>query len=145
MNLSSSNEEDCPFCQIIHGVLSAREVWRSDEVIAFLPDVPAVVGHTLVLPTRHIRDIWDVDVSLGRILADATGRIAAGVSAATGTRELNIIQSNGVAAGQSVFHLHVHIVPRKPGDRMPALWPVDATWSSNDLERIAESLRAEIS
>lgn len=112
--------------------------------MAFLPDVPAVAGHVLVIPRRHVRDIWDVDIQTCRLLADATRRVAAAVSVATGTRDLNIIQSNGAAAGQSVFHLHVHVVPRHPGDRMPKLWPPDADWSPGSLDAIAANLRSAV-
>lgn len=144
MTWPPSGEEGCPFCAIARGDAPARVVWRSEDIIAFLPDVPAVAGHTLVVPTRHVRDIWDVDRSLARELADATGRVAEMVASATDTRALNIIQSSGAAAGQSVFHLHVHVVPRQPGDRMPELWPPDAHWSSNNLDQIAADLRTVV-
>lgn len=142
MTSSPSDEENCAFCAIVQGRASARVVWHSEDIIAFLPDVPAVAGHTLVIPTRHVRDIWDVDLRLGRKLADATSRVAEGVASAVGTRQINIIQSSGVAAGQSVFHLHVHVVPREAGDRMPKMWPPDADWLPDNLDQIADDLRA---
>ncbi|UYY83677.1 HIT domain-containing protein (plasmid) [Arthrobacter sp. YA7-1] len=142
MTSSPSGEEGCAFCAIVQGHAPARVVWRSEDVIAFLPDAPAVAGHTLVVPTWHVRDIWDVDSSLGRKLAHATSRVAEGVASAAGTRQINIIQSNGPAAGQTVFHLHVHVVPREPGDRMPEMWPPDADWSPNNLDQMAADLRA---
>lgn len=132
----------CPFCAIIKRQALAREVLRTDRVVAFLPDVPAVLGHTLVIPTAHIRDIWEVDRPTGHLLADTTRQVALAVSTATGAEGMNIIQSNGAVAGQSVFHLHIHVVPRHPGDRMPDLWPVDADWSVKDLDSVADALRA---
>ena len=72
---------------------------------------------------------------------EAIGRVATAVSAASGTRDVNIIQSSGAAAWQTVFHLHVHVVPRHPGDRMPKLWPSDADWSPGALDAIAADLR----
>jgi histidine triad (HIT) family protein len=112
--------------------------------LAFLPDVPAVLGHTLVVPTTHLPDIWAVGQREACDLADATRRVAVAVAEATNAEGMNIIQSNGVAAGQSVFHLHIHVVPRKSGDRMPDLWPDDAEWSVAQLDSIAEELRATI-
>lgn len=141
--MTPAEDLDCPFCAIAQRGAPAREVLRTEDVVAFLPDVPAVLGHTLLIPRQHIRDIWDVEDRLGRVLADETRRLAAAVSAATRTRELNIIQSNGQAAGQSIFHLHVHVVPRRPGDRMPHLWPCDADWSPSTLDAIAAELRSE--
>jgi histidine triad (HIT) family protein len=142
---TSRRGQDCPFCAIGQGRAPAREVLRTEDIVSFLPDVPAVLGHTLVVPRHHVCDIWDVDSMLWRKLADATRQVAAAVSAATGTRELNIIQSNGASAGQSVFHLHVHVVPRRPGDRMPHLWPPDAQWSATTLDATAAELQSVLS
>lgn len=138
--MSDPHPQRCPFCAIVAGDGPAREVLRTDAIVAFLPDVPAVRGHVLVVPAAHMRDIWDVDTRTGHQLADATRTVAAAVSAATGAEGLNIIQSNGEAAGQTVFHLHVHIVPRHRKDRMPELWPADAAWKPHELD----SMRVEI-
>jgi histidine triad (HIT) family protein len=134
----------CPFCAIVKRHAPAREVFRTDRVLAFLPDVPAVLGHTLVIPREHIRDIWGLDRPTGHVLADATRRVASAVSTATGAEGMNIIQSNGAVAGQSVFHLHIHVVPRHLGDRMPNLWPIDADWSGWELDSVADALRAAV-
>lgn len=141
---ANSPPSECAFCAIVAGRAFAREVLRTDTVLAFLPDVPAVLGHTLVVPTTHLPDIWAVGQREACDLADATRRVAVAVAEATNAEGMNIIQSNGVAAGQSVFHLHIHVVPRKSGDRMPDLWPDDAEWSVAQLDSIAEELRATI-
>ena len=138
----SSSPTGCPFCAIVAGTAPAREVWRTGEVVAFLPDVPAVLGHTLVVPTSHRPNIWVIGEREAHDLADATRRVAAAVVEATNADGMNIIQSNGVAAGQSVFHLHVHLVPRKDGDRMPDLWPDDAEWSVAQRDSAAQDIRA---
>ena len=131
---ADSTPKECPFCAIVAGRAPAREVLRTDEVLAFLPDVPAVLGHTLVVPTSHLPNIWTVGQREAHDLADATRRVAAAVAEATNAEGMNIIQSNGVTAGQSVFHLHIHVVPRKDRDRMPDLWPDDAEWSVMQLD-----------
>jgi histidine triad (HIT) family protein len=93
-----------------------------------------------VIPTRHLSDIWGVGAKESHVLADATLRVAAAVAQATNAEGMNILQSNGVAAGQSIFHLHVHIVPRKVGDRMPILWPDDAEWGVEQLDAVADDI-----
>lgn len=103
-----------------------------------------MLGHTLVVPRAHLPNIWAVDQREAYDLADATRRVAAAVVQATNAEGLNIIQSNGVAAGQSVFHVHIHVVPRKEGDRMPDLWPGDAEWRVTQLDSVAADLRATI-
>lgn len=142
MNNIKDPEHLCPFCAIAAGRGPAREIMRTADVIAFLPDVPAVPGHTLVVPQVHVQDIWEVDQHTASMLADATRRVAAAVARATQAEGINIIQSNGVAAGQSVFHLHIHIVPRHIGDRMPELWPPDANWPDTELDSMASTVRA---
>ena len=133
---------ECPFCDIVAGRAPAREVLRTERVVAFLPDIPAVRGHVLVVPIPHIADIWGVDPETGHDLADATRLVASVAAASTHADGLNVIQSNGEAAGQSVFHLHVHVVPRHRGDRMPDLWPPDASWRSDDLDAMAADMAA---
>ena len=142
LNGDESSPNKCPFCAIVAGIAPAREVLRAAGVLAFLPDVPAVLGHTLVVPTSHLPNIWAVGDREAHDLADATRRVAAAVAEATNAEGMNIIQSNGAAAGQSVFHLHIHVVPRKVGDRMPKLWPDDAEWSVAQLNSVAEEIRA---
>lgn len=141
---ADSPPRECPFCAIVAGRAPAREVLRTSDVLAFLPDVPAVLGHTLVVPKAHLPNIWAVGQREAHALADATRRVATAVATAVNAEDMNIIQSNGVAAGQSVFHLHIHVVPRKPGDRMPDLWPDDAKWQVAQLDSVAENIRSTV-
>jgi histidine triad (HIT) family protein len=112
------------------------------EVVAFLPLQPAVLGHTLVAPKRHVAGIEDLDRATGHALSDAVLDVAARVRAVLGPAGLNVVQSSGTAATQSVFHLHVHVVPRNPGDRLPVLWPPPRDWPEEDLDLIVRKFRA---
>nr|WP_249404862.1 MULTISPECIES: HIT domain-containing protein [unclassified Plantibacter] len=135
--------DTCPFCAIVAGNAPARVVAETPTSVSFLPDVPAVLGHVLVVPRCHVSDLWDLDEEQARALgADvlATSRVVRDALQPAG---LNIIQSNGAAAGQSVFHLHVHVVPRTADDRMPDLWPKDAHWDTAQLDSVARELRSE--
>lgn len=102
---------DCLFCRIISGELPSRQVYADDNAIAFLDINPWHVGHTLVLPRRHVDDLLGEPEALTEIAPAiaATSRLLVGRLAADG---LNLVSSSGVAAGQEVFHLHVHLVPR---------------------------------
>lgn len=135
----------CPFCAIVAGIAPARVVAETPTSVSFLPDVPAVLGHVLVVPRDHVRDLWDLDEERARAVGADVLATARRVRHALRSEGLNIIQSNGTAAGQSVFHLHVHVVPRAAGDRMPELWPEDAHWDSAQLDSIARKLRSEAS
>jgi len=133
---------DCVFCRIVAGAASARMVARFPDVVAFLPLRPAVLGHTLVVPKRHIAGIDGLDRSTAHALTDAVLDVAARVQAVVRPAGLNVVQSTGAAATQSVSHLHVHVVPRTVGDGLPALWPLPREWSAGELDVIAQRLAA---
>lgn len=128
--------DGCAFCAIISGMEPAQELFRSDAIVAFFPDYPAVLGHTLVVPRSHIPDLHSLDRPTAHALADAILEVAPAIIEATAAGGLNVIQSNGSVAGQSVFHLHVHLVPRTHGDRMPDLWPRDKDWPESELDEL---------
>lgn len=137
--------DSCPFCAIVAGIAPARIVMETATSVSFLPDVPAVLGHVLVVPRIHVSDLWDLDQEQARTLGADVLAAARVVRSVLQPEGLNLIQSNGTAAGQSVFHLHVHVVPRTPGDRIPELWPADAHWGVGQLDSIARVLRAATS
>lgn len=116
-------DTSCPFCAIIMGEGWAREAYRDDYAVAFFPLRPATFGHTLVVPRRHIPDIWELPEAAVAHLSRAALRVAAALRAAVAPDGLNIIQSSGAAATQTVPHLHVHLVPRWAADAMGPIWP----------------------
>src|SRR5688500_12655198 len=120
---------DCSFCAIIQGEdPDAREVYRDENVVAFFPLEPAALGHTLVVPVADGPDIWNVDDGTARQLARVTIRLAKVMRRALNPAGLNVIQSNGEAATQTVFHLHVHLVPRWPDDEIGPIWPRETNY-----------------
>jgi len=112
----------CPFCAIIMGEGWAREIYRDDHTAAFFPLRPATLGHTLVVPRRHIPDIWELPEADAARLSRAVLRVAAALRAAVTPDGLNIIQSSGAAATQTVPHLHIHLVPRWAADAIGPIW-----------------------
>lgn len=100
-----------------------RVVYRDDHAVAFFPLRPATFGHTLVVPRRHIPDIWELPEQTAVHLSRAVLRVAAALRAAVTPDGLNIIQSSGAAATQTVPHLHMHLVPRWAADAMGPIWP----------------------
>lgn len=106
----------CVFCDIVAGDAEAFVVGSSETAVAFLDIAPVGTGHTLVVPTRHVSDLLDggADVLLEVApLVEETARLLVGRLGADG---INLFQSSGAAAGQEVFHFHVHLLPRWRGD-----------------------------
>lgn len=117
-------------------------MYRDEHVVAFFPLEPATLGHTLVVPRQHIPDIWALDEATAERLAVATTRVSAAVKKALQPEGLNIIQSNGKAATQTVLHLHVHIVPRWENDAIGRIWPPETSYSEEEKDDAWERLRA---
>ena len=105
----------CLFCSIVAGDIPASRIYQDDHAIAFLDINPWKRGHTLVIPRRHVEDVLDADEALTEIARAiaATSRLLVERLGADG---LNLLSNAGAVAGQEVFHLHVHLVPRYADD-----------------------------
>ena len=108
-------KNDCVFCAITVGEIPSFKVYEDDTVLAYLDINPCSKGHTLVIPKAHSAGLLDTsDETLAAVLARVK-KVAAHLKEKLGCDGFNILQNNGAAAGQSVFHLHFHIVPRYAG------------------------------
>jgi histidine triad (HIT) family protein len=106
----------CIACRIVAGRLDQEVVYSDELVVAFLCEPPATWGHLLVVPRRHRRDIWEIEPAEARAAMAAAYLLAAVVRDELGATGVNLRQNNGGAAGQDVFHLHLHVVPRYEDD-----------------------------
>lgn len=129
---------------IARGVGAADVVWEDAQAIAFFPDTPAVVGHTLVAPKVHVRDFWKAQPSLTEGLAVAVLTVGKGIMSALQPDGMNLITSAGEAASQTVNHLHLHVVPRWENDRIGRIWPPDRPLAEQVKEDVAERIRAAL-
>ena len=109
-------KNDCVFCAIAAGEIPCFKVYEDESVLAYLDINPFAKGHTLVIPKAHAADLQDIDDAALADLVVHVKRIAAHVKEALGCDGYNIMQNNGAAAGQTVRHIHFHIVPRWEGD-----------------------------
>ena len=137
-----AREPGCPFCDIVADEAPARVVVRSRGVTAFFPDEPATLGHILVVPDEHVSDIWELDQGTARNLSSEVLRVSHAVRDALQPEGLNVIQSSGSAASQTVPHLHVHVLPRWADDAVGDIWPDSPDWADAELST-ARTLVAE--
>lgn len=137
-------DPDCDFCDIVSRQEDAREILRTDQVVAFFPLEPATLGHTMIIPRRHLPDIWHLDAPTAAVLATSTLNVAHAVRAALTPDGMNIIQSNGQAATQTVPHLHIHVVPRWHDDRMGRIWPEDTDFSGVEMNQAQAAIRSAL-
>lgn len=139
---SPIDTRDCPFCAIVAGADSTVDIVCSGKTwLAFFPDSPATPGHTLVIPRDHVTDLWQAPPSLGADLFHAVSTVGKAVSHAVNPEGLNLITSSGEAAEQTVFHLHLHIVPRWTNDRLD-IWPPKKPISDELRQDLVVAVRA---
>ncbi len=130
----------CVFCSIVSGELAAYRVYEDEVVIAFLDRSPATTGHTLVIPRLHVPDIWNIDRETAAAVMRAAVTVSDNVRRAFDLSGLNLVQSNGALAGQSVFHFHVHVIPRRVNDGLAPIWHGTQA-DESELENVANQIR----
>src|SRR4029079_9165720 len=103
---------DCIFCKIINGDIPSAKVFENDDVLAFLDISQITKGHTLVIPKEHHKNIYDMKPETASKLFEVVPAIANALKAEFNPTALNLLNNNGEFAGQSVFHYHLHLIPR---------------------------------
>jgi histidine triad (HIT) family protein len=138
--------EDCIFCKIIDGEIPSAKVYEDDHVYAFLDISQVTKGHTLVIPKVHTKNIYETPAEVASELFARVPKIANAIKAAYQPAGLNLLNNNEPAADQSVFHLHIHLIPRYgEGDGYSANWKVHTNdYKPEDLQRIAMEINKEI-
>ncbi len=135
--------EDTIFMKIIRREIPAEIVYEDDDTLAFLDIRPTNPGHTLVIPKKPFQNIFDIDDETLAAVMRAVRKIAPAVRDAVGAEGLNITMNNEAAAGQVVFHYHVHVIPRFGNDTF-RLWPGKPYPSTTAAKEIAVKIRARL-
>ena len=115
---------DCVFCRIVAGQIPSTRVHEDEHTIAFMDIGQVNPGHVLVAVKKHAANLFDLDDAQAAAVARASAKVARAIRAAFEPEGLSVYQANGKAAGQTVFHYHVHLLPRHAGDGMELTWPV---------------------
>jgi histidine triad (HIT) family protein len=138
-------EKDCPFCKMVKGKLQPVKIYEDIEVLSIMDLFPAIQGHMLVLPKQHIENIYTMPGELGAHIMTVAISISQAIQNQFSPDGLNLIQANEKAAGQTIPHFHLHIVPRYKNDavilrfghgRIPA--------KQSNLEQLAFKVRSAL-
>jgi histidine triad (HIT) family protein len=113
---------DCVFCAIVRGQVPAHRLVEDEHTVSFLNIAPATPGHALVMPRRHADGLWDFEDEEHARVARAASRVARLLRGTLQPAGVNLVHATGVAAWQSVFHFHVHVVPRYRADELTVMW-----------------------
>jgi histidine triad (HIT) family protein len=134
---------DSLFTKIINGEIPAVKVYEDEHVYAFLDINPVSKGHTLVVPKKPCEGLLDCDPEILASLIKAVQKIARAVKAAAHADGINIMQNDGAAAGQKVFHLHFHVIPRFENDGFTH-WKGTPYQDEAEAEGVAEQIKKEL-
>jgi len=135
-------DNDNIFAKILRGEIPAHKVFENDHTLAFMDVMPQSPGHTLVIPKQPAEDLFDLDVDAGTAVLKTTQEVAAAVREAFSADGIMLNQFNGPAAGQTVFHFHIHIVPRFDG--VPLRQHSGQMEDTDVLEGHAQKIRAAL-
>ena len=143
MSLDGAYDPDNIFAKIIRGEVPATKVFEDDDVLAFMDAFPQSKGHCLVISkTSRARNLLDVDPQVLSTMTAAVQRLARGVSAALKPDGIVVTQFNGAPAGQTVFHLHFHVIPRWEG--VPLGRHRGGMADAAELQALAETIAAAL-
>lgn len=134
--------DDCIFCKIANGKIPSSTIYEDEDFRVFLDLNPAARGHALIVPKEHYADLFELDEELCKKAFALAKKLAAKMKAVLGCDGLNLIQNNGEAAGQTVFHFHLHLIPRYKGDKAGVTWKPGSV-SPEEREELVHLLTEE--
>lgn len=137
------NKDDCIFCKIANGEIPSATIYE-DRVCRVILDVnPANKGHALIIPKEHFDNIYSIDAETAAKIFVIATEVAKAQKAELDPDGLNILQNNGEAAGQTVFHFHMHLVPRYIKDNVTMTW-IPGKAETEELTELSKALRKRI-
>ncbi len=132
-------DENCIFCKLANGDIPTNTVYKDEYVRAIMDAAPANKGHVIILPSEHSADIFSLDDKYVERAFSVAKKIGAALKKLTGCDGINILQNNGAAAGQTVFHFHVHVIPRYKNDRCNIGWEHES-YADGEAADLAEKI-----
>jgi len=128
-------DSNCIFCKIANGEIPSSTVYEDNDFRVILDLGPAAKGHALILPKEHFKDVCELDEEIAAKVLPLGAKIGAAMKDALGCAGFNLVQNNGVAAGQTVFHFHMHVIPRYENGPEMVTW----TPGKEDPEVLAQT------
>jgi len=136
-------KEDCIFCKIAGGDIPSSTVYEDADFRAIMDISPANKGHVIILPKDHFANVFEIPEDLAGKAFQIAKKIAKAEKELFNCDGVNILQNNGEAAGQTVFHFHVHVIPRYTKDTVNVTWK-QGSYGEGEAAKIAEELKARL-
>lgn len=135
--------DDCIFCKIANGVIPAAALYEDDDFKVILDAGPASKGHALILPKQRYQDLCELDEAVGTRVLGLAAKLGKAMKSGLGCAGFNLVQNNGEAAGQTVKHFHMHIIPRYEGGPEMVAWKPGSV-DPEEAEQIVEEVTARM-
>lgn len=133
-------DDNCIFCKIAAGSIPSNTLYEDGDFRVILDISPAAKGHAIVLPKNHMADLFSIEADTASKALPVISKTAAALKKVLGCDGINILQNNGEAAGQSVFHLHFHIIPRYNNDNFVIPWE-HVSYAEGEAAELAAKVR----
>ena len=136
-------KDDCIFCKLANGDIPTNTIYEDENFRVIMDAAPATKGHALVLPKEHFDNIYDIDADVLANAVQVGQKVIKHATKVLGCQGYNLLQNNGVAAGQTVFHFHLHLIPRyEENDTALLNWtPCEIT--SDEIKEITDAIRLD--
>ena len=135
--------DSCIFCKIANGQIPSSSIYEDENVRVILDIAPAAKGHAILLIKQHAANIFELEGELAGKVFSVVPKVAQALKEELGCDGMNILQNNGEAAGQTVFHLHIHFIPRWKDDSVQIKWQT-GSYAEGEAENFAERVRARL-
>jgi Diadenosine tetraphosphate (Ap4A) hydrolase and other HIT family hydrolases len=135
---------NCIFCKIITGEIPSSTVYEDDNFKAIMDIFPAAKGHVIILPKKHYANLFELEEEVAAKALAVAKKIAIAVKEETNCDGINILQNNGIAAGQTVYHFHIHVIPRYENDKVQITWG-QGSYEEGEAADMAASIAGRIS
>ncbi|MDD5934557.1 MAG: HIT family protein [Clostridiales bacterium] len=137
------SDSNCIFCKLASGEFGSATIYEDDLFRVILDIAPAAKGHALLLPKRHVSNIFELDGEEETKALSVVKKICTALTKTLNCDGINVLQNNGAAAGQSVFHYHMHMIPRYDNDQVNIPW-TPLSYADGEADAVAATIKANL-
>ena len=133
-------KDDCIFCKIAAGEIPSRKIYEDSDLIAIMDLNPTSKGHSLIIPKEHCTNIYDIDEDIAAKVMKTAKKLATKLTVALNCDGFNLLQNNGETAGQTMFHFHMHLIPRYKDADNNMLKFTSVSFSDEEMDAIRDQI-----
>jgi histidine triad (HIT) family protein len=136
-------QNNCIFCKIIAGEIPSAAIYEDEDFKVIMDIFPAAKGHVIILPKKHCADLYELDEDVAAKALAVAKKMAKAMKAELNCDGINLLQNNGEAAGQTIFHFHIHLIPRYNGDSVKMTW-TQGKYEEGEAASLAKAIAARL-